>query len=128
MMTNSQYHDRELLRAIREIDALKAKDRRWRVEAGDHYRMDCARPWRIADEVDHLLAGNYGYGAKVLSRRIADNPRMNRTAGLAILVAALTYGCDRYYAVKAYKNLSSDQKNALNEAIDQAIEEYEQQS
>lgn len=97
-----------------------------RQDARKEYADDSAsHPEVVAQRVWWLLTGCYGYGSYVAALRIADNPRMNRPAALAIMVAALEWFCPAAFARQAFNGLTTEQQATLTKAIRAEIRDYE---
>ncbi len=84
-------------------------------------------PELIAERVDWLIDGNYGYVSYYRAQEIIHNKRMNRTAALGQMIAALEWQCPNAYARTAWNSLTEEQKTAvtaaLNDVISDALEE-----
>ena len=75
--------------------------------------------------VEHLLAGNFGYGPyKYIWDIIENHPQMNHVALVAKLVAAYEFNVGHYDAIKAYKKLTPKEQATINNAIQKSIDEY----
>ncbi len=71
----------------------------------------------IAEQIEWIFNGSYGYGAMQAAKRIARNKRGNRNAQLNQMVAALCWRCPAKMAAAMWKKLSSSEKSVLAEAI-----------
>ena len=77
------------------------------------------------NSVEHLLAGNYGYGPyKHIWDIVENHPQMNHVARVAKLVAAYEFNVGHYDAIKAYKKLTPKEQSTINNAIQKSIDEY----
>lgn len=100
--------------------------------AGLDERGEARREWAealqdaelIAERVNWMIGGSYGYGAYIRARDIARRPRMNRAARLGIMIAALEWGCPGAFARSAFTALSADQQAAVTAAINREIKHF----
>jgi hypothetical protein len=81
-------------------------------------------PQIVAERVSWLLAGDYGYGAMHVAREVATNTRMNRVAGLGQMIASLEWRCPAVFAIGAWKQLTTNQQNAVTREIQRAINTF----
>jgi hypothetical protein len=82
------------------------------------------RPDIVAEQVDWLLEGNYGYGAKLMAFQATS--RMNRPALFTQLIAVYEWMCPRRMAVDAWKKLSAGEKARLQAAVESVIANHDQ--
>lgn len=113
----------EAMAREREVERLPLSDRKFARE--EMHDVIANRPKVVGERIGWLLDGNYGYGAMVLAREIADNKRMNRQAGLLALVGIHEWSCPRKFTFEAWKKLDELQKINLELEIRKAIESYE---
>lgn len=78
----------------------------------------------ITERITWLFQGSYGFGAQRAADRIIENGRMNQRAGMAQLIAACEWQCPQREAIEAWKNLTDDERHALDDAIDDAFARY----
>jgi hypothetical protein len=123
-MRDIAYEQREISEAQRherEIDRASLSERK---EAQAAYLDSLKKePGTIAERVHWLATGNYGYGCMLLARDILTNPRANRVAGMAMLVAVHEWQCPRRMAADAWNKLTMAQQNKVNGAIEDAIDD-----
>ena len=77
-------------------------------------------PSLVGERVGWLIDGNYGYGAMQAAKRIISSPRMNRSASLSQIVAALEWKCPQKMAASAWNKLTSVQKTNLEWEVSKA--------
>lgn len=121
---NNDYHMRELqdLRArLHHITLAPLADRREAQTDAAALMRDCAT---VAERIEWLLSGNYGYGAQVEARRIATARRGNREAQAMQLLAALECFCPQREAIAAWKGLTPAEQAALATAVLEVLDEY----
>lgn len=82
-------------------------------------------PEIVAERIDWLLDGNYGYGLMVIAKEILGSPRMNREAALTQMIGVHEWGSPRVMTVAAWKKLSSTQQGKLSKIIDHVIKRAE---
>lgn len=121
------YHDNEMKRfytQVKEIDTLpradKAENKARLLECWTTY------PEIFAERIGWLLNGTYGYGAMIKALQIADNHRMNRTAGLSHLAACLEWSTNQAAAVAAWKTLTTTQQAKLDELIAAELKHFDE--
>ena len=108
----------------REVDALRRQVREL-ANAPLSVRKEAQRDWLnamrspadVAEHVRWLLNGDYGDGAAMVAREVANNSRMNRAAALGILIAALDHQTPQREASDAWHKLSKKDQNSVNNAI-----------
>lgn len=71
--------------------------------------------------LDYLTNGDYGFGA--LNRIKQMTKRMNRRAGIFILLAAVEFQCPCKMACEVWNNLDTDLQAAINVEIDRLLAE-----
>lgn len=89
-------------------------------------------PETIKERVEWLIDGNYGYVSYYNVRATIQNKRMNRTAYLGQLIAALEWQCPNAYAREAWNHLTATQQESitamLNEVIESALADMQAES
>jgi hypothetical protein len=120
-----RYQMNEIRRAQRELERVEKLPLYERQQARNSYHGYIqSQPDRIADEVDHILSGNYGHGFYLMAWRALDeSPRMNHPALFGQWVANRCWGCSASFARQAYNKLSKEEQQALNKAIVDVIEQ-----
>lgn len=119
--TISQYELNESLSLMATLQRVEKSPLADRNQGKDEYRtMMIAAPEIIKERIQWIIDGNYGYGAMKSAERSIQS-RGNKIAQLAILVAALEYGCPSRMAAEAFNSLSKDQQKAINAAISELI-------
>jgi hypothetical protein len=106
-------------RARNEIERADLADRRiYREE----YREAIANnPDLVAERVERLLAGNYGFEHYVVAWSILASGSGNKVARLAQLIAAFEWSCPDAFARGAWRSLTPEQRERVNAAIQGAI-------
>jgi len=85
-----------------------------------------SNPAMLAERIDWMLAGNYGFGAMIRARAIlSGSERNNKQAQLCMLLAALDCNCKNAMARSAWLKLSVNSMLAVGEAVEKAIAEYQ---
>lgn len=128
-MTDPNYDAREIMRTHARLAEIRKAPLAVRRESREALRSTMCTEFGanvIAERIGWLLAGHYGYGERLIARRIADNRRMNRAAALTQLIAALEWLCPQDFARDAWKALTTKQKATLDRAVKAEIERYEQ--
>lgn len=123
--TRQEYEDRErseLVRLFGDLERLPLAERR---ENREEWREAMAeRPELIADRIGWLFNGSYGWGAQDRARSIVTGKRGNRVAAICQLLSAVEWRCAQGEAIKAWKDLTSAQKDTLDATVTEAIEYY----
>ena len=114
-----RYQANEIMRAQRELQRVERAPLFERQQGRDSYQGYLQQqPERIADEVDHILAGNYGHGFYLMAWRALDeSPRMNHPALFGQWVANRCWGCSAAFARQAWNKLTKAEQQAVNTAI-----------
>ena len=142
-LTDQQYADNERKKheiAIRRMDEIPLRyqsDARasyryflWEENPGPMYRFGAPRLGRLAERTKWLLAGDYGYEPRRLSReaavshRTSAGLRVNRAEIIGQLIAAYDHNCTAANARKAWRGLSPHQQSLVNWRIESAIDEW----
>ena len=116
-MTNEQYEANERNEAFRrtmEIERAPLSDRR---EARAEWLEAMKSPALVAERIEWLLDGHYGYGQMVEAKGILGRTRMNREAALCQLIARYEWMCPAKFAAEAWKSLTDAQKADLSVAV-----------
>ena len=126
MMTEQEYIYKECedhFRRIGEIEKAPIADRK---AAKAEWKDALTDPALITERIEWLLAGHYGKGSHMIACQIlAMNKRANKVAGLAQMIAALEWSCPAKMARDAWKELTTAQQSAVNDAIKAVIESQE---
>ena len=124
--TQREYEEREaadLRRKLTEIERAPLAERR---EAAAAYTEALSQyPEVVAERVEWLINGSYGYGAHAAARRILADTHSNRAAQLGQLTAALEWLCPNARARTAYNGLTAEQQTDINNKIEAVIAEAE---
>ena len=124
LIAGSDYHRQELVALSRQIAQCAAASLNDRKEAEqDAFELMC-NPGIVAERLEWLIDGNYGYGAMVRAREIAKAKRGNRAAQAMQLLAALECGCPQGHAIKAWKRLSREQREALDFRVLMVLDDF----
>jgi len=123
--SQAEYERNELAAAQRherEVDAAPLAERK--ENQGNFLEAMRERPETVAERIDWLLEGNYGYGARLVALQATS--RMNRPALFAQLIAVYEWMCPRRMAVDAWKKLSAGEKARLQAAVESIIADHDQ--
>jgi hypothetical protein len=116
-----QHEAKELADSIRSNELAPL---RYRLQARNDWRGDLIRePYTIAERVEWILSGHYGFGAQQRAKRILLS-RGNHVAQLAQLVANMEWHCPANFAQGAFLSLSKEQQNTVNCAIQGVIAKW----
>jgi hypothetical protein len=119
---NSDYDFRERAEFNRQIQEVERAPLTERKEGFAEYLDDLKNnPALVAERIGWLLNGSYGKGSYDVARQIINSPRMNQTAALGVIIAALEWRCSNALARKAYNALSSTEQAKLNSLIKEEI-------
>ena len=119
----SEYDMREYSKKMREIESAPLAERK---ENAAEWLRDLRDPALIAERIDWLLDGNYGYMEYRKSLQILSSPRMNRVAALSVMIAAVEWNTPQREAIAQWKKLSTSEQSALEKAIKDIIETQEE--
>ena len=120
--SQAEYERRELEDANRKLAELRRAPLSERKEAqADFLKAMRDDPELVAERIGWLLGGNYGYGPKLLAKRVLDNTRMNRPAALTQMIGAFEWMTPGDHVIAAWKKLSAGEKAALERAVQGAI-------
>jgi hypothetical protein len=78
-------------------------------------------PELVAERIDWLIGGSYGYGPMLLAKRVLASPRMNRSASLTQLVGAFEWQSPEDMSRAAWKKLSASEKARLEAEVQALI-------
>jgi hypothetical protein len=120
--SQAEYERNERIEAIRherEVDAAPLADRKDAQRAFFEAMRD--DPGTVGERISWLIDGNYGYGPMRIAKEIVASPRMNRRAGLTLLVGIFEWQCPRRMGADAWKKLTKPQKALLDRAVDVVI-------
>jgi hypothetical protein len=119
-------NERRLLCAqLQQIEKAPLNERKEAMKEFQEVLKDCPL---IAERIEWIFEGNYGFGAQQFAKEILKQKRMNRVANLSALVARLEWNCPARMCIQAYKNLTKIQQIQIDTAIKALIAELEKQS
>jgi len=119
-MNDKQYHNQEMKRAFKHYAEIQTIPRREREE---NYREFLeADPDFIAQQVEWIFNGSYGYGEQQMAINILS--MRNPNPSLFHLVSSLNWQTGEYYSRKAWKAFSQDRQYRVNQAISDVVIEY----
>ena len=124
--SQADYEHRELddaNRRLRDVERASLADRK--EAAAQFFEAMRDSPELVAERLGWLLDGSYGYGEGVLAKRILGSPRMNRSAALTQMVAALEWSSPSAMTRASWKKLTKAQQAALEKAVQAAIRDAE---
>lgn len=126
-MTAQDYETREIRRANEQMAAPSHAPLQDRQEARQAYADAMAMtPEIVAERIEWLLIGNYGFGSYIIANDVLSRKRMNRAAALGQMIAALEWGCPVVFARQAYVGLSRGEQSHLDELVAAAIADHEE--
>jgi hypothetical protein len=122
----AEYEQRERTDAHRKITEVERAPLADRKEAQEAF-LEAMRkhPDLVAERIGWLLDGNYGYGSKLVARRILASPRMNRSAALTHMIGAFEWQCPGAMAIAGWKKLSGSEQARLESAVQKVIRDAE---
>ena len=124
--SQAEYESRELREAQSKLGEVSRAPLADRKEAQAEFLAAMRdHPEIVAERVGWLLAGNYGYGSKLLADRVFSSPRMNRSAALTQMVAAFEWQCPEDMARAAWKKLSPTAQAHLERVVRNEIKDAE---
>lgn len=116
--SQAEYEHREALEFRRQLQQAEKGTLAERKEAASEWHDAIKnRPHIVAERIDWLLDGNYGYGSMMAAKRVLASPRMNIGAWMSTTIAALEWMCPGRMAQAEWKKLSSAEQARLKEAI-----------
>lgn len=116
-MNESHYKIAEmehLYRQLKKVEDAPLFDRR---EARKHLLAAMHYTPLIAERIEWVLTGNYGYGAMNRMQSIAHATRGNRAAQAIQLIGALEWLCPAAFTAQTWKKLSMPEQLELNVAV-----------
>ncbi len=119
MQTPSNYDYQQYTAQMKAVESAPLNDRK---EARAEWLEALQNsPELIAERVDWLIDGSYGYVSYYRAKEIIHNTRMNRTAALGQMIAALEWQCPNAFARGSWNKLTEVQKDAVTTAINDVI-------
>ena len=109
-------------RDLREIDRTPLSERK--ESCREFFEAMKGDPDLVAERVSWLLDGSYGKGSYDASREVARNTRMNRVAWLTQITGALEWRCPADMLIRAWKKLTSAEKDRLKNAVERALSRH----
>jgi hypothetical protein len=126
--SQAEYEQREAKELADSIRSNELAPLRYRLQARNDWRGDLIRePYTIAERVEWLLNGTYGFGAQQRAKRILLS-RGNHVAQLAQLVANMEWHCPANFAQGAFLSLTKDQQTKVNSLIAAVIAEWKRET
>jgi hypothetical protein len=125
-MPDREYEMRELQearRAEQEVDRAPLSERKENMQTFYEYMRN--EPSLVADRIDWVLNGSYGYGPMLVARQTTK--RMNRPALFTQLVGVYEWRCPRRMAVDAWKKLTKIEQAKLQLAVEAVVAEHDRQ-
>lgn len=123
-MPSDDYERREIAIAYRQIDDVNRAPLRDRQEAArDFFETMRDTPQIVGERVGWLLAGNYGYGSKLIAENVLHSPRMNRVAALTQLIGVFQWQSPERMTRQAWKRLTGQEKALLATAVETEIDD-----
>jgi hypothetical protein len=116
------YEIRKFLSEMQEVEKAPLSDRK--ESAAEWLQALKSHPKLIADRINWLLNGSYGFGSYKKSREIARNTRINRVSALAQMVAALEWRVPSAMARAAWNKLTTAEQQRVNKLILAEISEW----
>jgi len=121
MPTKKEYHDNEMRKYFHKIEELNASPLKDRQEAREEfYKAMKDSPLWVAEQIDWMLSGTYGYAEQYAAMNFFKG-KLNIAAGLTQMVAELNWQSTADFARDAWKKLTADEKQALQEHVDAVI-------
>lgn len=121
-------HDsRALQEAHQQVEACKRAPLAERKENAAHFlEVMREQPSLIAERIEWLIAGNYGYGQMLNAKRTLAS-RGNKEAQLNVQIACCEWSVPADLAIAAWKKLSAAEKKKLDAAIKKVIKHAEKE-
>jgi hypothetical protein len=119
--TQAEYERNELHHTQQQIQDVEKAPLADRKEAQAAF-LDTLKtdPALVAERIDWLFAGNYGFGAMQMAQRVLES-RGNQEAMLVQLIGVLEWQTPGRMTADAWKKLTAKEKAALNKAVLGAI-------
>ena len=128
MPSNTEYELREAQEYQKQIRETEKAPLSERNEAASEFLDALRNPTLVAERIDWIIEGNYGYGAMQAAKRVlGQSARANKIAQLSQMVAALEWRCPPRAAVAAWKKLSAQDKKYLEKEIEDVIRNAEKE-
>ena len=125
-MTDAAHEQRERRLFLKQIDDANKGTLRERQDAREAFADAMAHdPERVAERIEWLIVGNYGYGACIAARDVLRRKRVNRSAWLVSTIGALEWMCPPAFSLGAWKKLTPTQKERLDRAVQSEIRRAE---
>jgi hypothetical protein len=128
ILSNQEYEANEIRQAHADQARIERASLADRQEAArNFYRVMSDDPATVAERLGWLFDGNYGKGQQLTAQAIIKRSRMNRAAALTTLVAAFEWQCPANMAIAAWKKLTKQQKQMLDDALQIVIRAAERE-
>ena len=128
MASQREYEQREIDLAYRQMEEVRRAPLRERKEAQlDFFEAMRDAPDIVAERVDWLLGGNYGYGPMLLAQRIFASPRMNREAALTQMIGVFEWMTPEDMTRAAWKKLTASEKHMLSQSVRGVIRAHKEE-
>lgn len=122
-MRDAEYENNKRLIAYAHLEQVKKAPLAERKEAAASFAHALRDPKLIAERISWLIAGNYGYGAMLYAKQALNaGSRANKAAQLVSLVASFEWMCPADLAIRAWKEMTLAEKNALANVVKRVIE------
>lgn len=122
--TQAEYEANEARRFLNRKSQIENSPWNERHEAqGEYYAAMRTSPELVAERVEWLFNGSYGFHECKLASAIKANPRCNRVAQISQLIALVEWQCTAEDACKAWLSLSPAEKQRIDEAVEKAMDE-----
>lgn len=119
----SRYAQNEKNTTQRKLSHLASEPLHIRQANRKEYAKDLHDTRLVAQRIEWMLDGNYGFGAYLICQDIMKNYRMNRIAALSQMIGGLEWQCSALEARKAYLSLDAAAQDRINAAIQAVIDE-----
>jgi len=124
--SQAEYEHREFAEASQKLRSIEKAPLAERKEAAAAFLTAMReQPQIVAERIEWLLGGDYGFGPMQLAKRVLNSPRMNRSAALTHMIAAFEWSTPSAMAVAGWKTLTKGQQAALERAVQTAIKSAE---
>jgi hypothetical protein len=122
-----EYEDREFRLAYAEMEKVRKAPLSERKEAGfEFFQAMRDDPKLVAERIEWLIAGNYGYGAMKHAKRVlGQSARANKVASLTQMIGSFEWHSPAAMTIAWWKKLTPDQKLSLDRAVRKAIKSAE---
>jgi hypothetical protein len=119
-----QPSDRDFQEYLSTIDDVEKAPLAERKENAAEWERDIKDASLIAERIDWLLDGSYGYAPYWKALQVLESPRMNRVAALSIMIAMFEWRTPQRLAIAAWKKLTPKQQETLKTAIQNIIDDH----